>query len=266
MRGDDGLFRSTFEDGQARGLSVYDNAFGLLALAHGFRVTGEARLHDLALATWAALGERYGVRGGGFSEEGRLEATSHMHLYEAATAWRASTDEPVWREAATQVGDLSERLFLDLPRGRVRPQIGDERTAESYEPGQALEWGWLLIAEGRIEVGRRLIEAAFRSGVSRSRNLALNLQDEAGGWLDAGARLWPQTERLHAALSYGAATAELDAPMEASLAAAAVEAFLAPAPRGLFRDSIDPGGSLDRGAAKASSLYHFTGAILAARP
>jgi mannose-6-phosphate isomerase len=73
-------------------------------------------------------------------------------------------------------------------------------------------------------------------------------------------RLWPQTERLRAALAL-----ETDCRArhrEAAQAARAIETYLRPAGSGLWADG--PGD--DVAPAPASSFYHIIGAIAALEP
>jgi mannose-6-phosphate isomerase len=66
----------------------------------------------------------------------------------------------------------------------------------------------------------------------------------------ARARLWPQTERLKAALTVGE-------PAEALAAFAGLQPFLATPAPGAFFDKMLPEGGFVAEPARASSLYHI---------
>ena len=71
---------------------------------------------------------------------------------------------------------------------------------------------------------------------------------------DAGARLWPQTEWLKAALIHGDEA-------NAILAAKALGRYLEGVSPGVWRDQMRPDGSFVSEPAPASSLYHIVCAI-----
>ena len=72
---------------------------------------------------------------------------------------------------------------------------------------------------------------------------------------DPMARLWPQTERLKAALLF-------DDEAEAIAAANGLFRYLEVSVRGLWRDKLNPDGSWVEEPAPASSFYHVMGAVL----
>jgi mannose-1-phosphate guanylyltransferase/mannose-6-phosphate isomerase len=71
---------------------------------------------------------------------------------------------------------------------------------------------------------------------------------------NASARLWPQTERLKAALIFG------DEP-QAKAAATGLWKYLAVETPGVWRDKLRPDGTFVDEPAPASSLYHIVAAI-----
>jgi mannose/cellobiose epimerase-like protein (N-acyl-D-glucosamine 2-epimerase family) len=68
------------------------------------------------------------------------------------------------------------------------------------------------------------------------------------------ARLWPQTERLKAALAFD----DIGGALEA---ARALRGYLDDAPPGLWRENQDAAGRYMQQAAPASSFYHVIGAL-----
>ena len=88
------------------------------------------------------------------------------------------------------------------------------------------------------------------------RGVAIDELDDAFKVRSARARLWPQTERLKAALILGEAA-------HAAEALKGLRAYLLPA--GLWRDKQDGDGRFVDEPAPASSLYHIAAAWLQMR-
>jgi mannose/cellobiose epimerase-like protein (N-acyl-D-glucosamine 2-epimerase family) len=88
--------------------------------------------------------------------------------------------------------------------------------------------------------------------------------DETLAVTDPRARLWPQTERLKAAVSLAAG---LPPERAASLLAQAADSarglwsYLETPTVGLWRDRALPGGGFADEPSPASSLYHIVGAV-----
>jgi mannose-6-phosphate isomerase len=80
---------------------------------------------------------------------------------------------------------------------------------------------------------------------------------------DASARLWPQTERLKAALFAARATGEGCYGAMACAAASSLLPYLATPTSGLWFDLELPDGTMVDSPAPASTLYHLVEAIAA---
>jgi mannose/cellobiose epimerase-like protein (N-acyl-D-glucosamine 2-epimerase family) len=116
---------------------LYNQAFALLAYASGHRTFGEAdgwRAQAVALRT--TLEQSYAHALGGFVEDraGALpqRANPHMHLLEAALAWIAVDDDPVWHRLADGIAALCLEKFVDSASGALReflPPTGRRRRA-----------------------------------------------------------------------------------------------------------------------------------------
>ena len=78
---------------------------------------------------------------------------------------------------------------------------------------------------------------------------------------DAGARLWPQTERLKAASIAARLTGEAKYFAMAASAADGLMRYLDTPLPGLWRDRIDADGRVVDEPAPASSFYHLVAAI-----
>jgi mannose/cellobiose epimerase-like protein (N-acyl-D-glucosamine 2-epimerase family) len=275
MREPGGLIWAKVADGAGYGVQLYDHAFGLLALAHGLRATGEAALEVRAKEVWAAMRVRLGRPGGGFLEtdagEAPLQSNPHMHLYEALIAWMRVSPDPFWRAAADEIVALADEVFIDRESGRLCEFFAADGArapgpaGEVVEPGHQFEWGWLFVADSRLQAARALALPAFDNGIDRARNLTVNAQDRTGRWTDAGARLWCQTERMQAALAFRGRDASRDWDREALLALDAIRQYIAPLPPGLFYDMQRADGTFVVEPIKASSLYHVMGALVALR-
>ena len=95
-------------------------------------------------------------------------------------------------------------------------------------------------------------------GIDARRGVAVNAVLTDGTTRDATARLWPQTERLKAAV---ARFRRLAADSELNHAVAAAEGlsqYLAVPVNGLWRDKLRPDGTWVDEMAPGSSLYHIS--------
>jgi mannose/cellobiose epimerase-like protein (N-acyl-D-glucosamine 2-epimerase family) len=97
------------------------------------------------------------------------------------------------------------------------------------------------------------------------RGVAIDALNEDMSVRSSRARLWPQTERLKAALLLGgAADAAADSYAEHAVAAAeSLWKYLDVPTRGLWRDTLTATNRFVEEPAPASSLYHIVGAIAA---
>jgi mannose-6-phosphate isomerase len=273
-RGDDGLYGSLPRAGavlDGMGL-LYDQAFALLALAAGH--AGDASLEKAALALLERLGD-FAHPLGGYAEAPGLEtplfANPNMHLFEAFQAWSATSNDPVWRELATNQAELALEQLIDPDTAALGERFGPDwsrpaaRADRVVWPGHLYEWGWLLMdwqdADAATLAGAlQLIEVAERTGVDAD-GFAVFALDQTMAPVDRGARLWAQTERIRACARAAAFTGDDLLWAATAQACGALEAFLDTPTPGLWRDWRDPSGSFREEAAPASSLYHIAGAI-----
>ena len=268
--GPDGRLARTFDASGAvldAQVDLYTCAFVLLGLATAFAATGDAAHRHAAAGLRQKLQDRLAHRRYGFRDlDGGLRANPNMHLFEAFLHWADADRDPTW----TMLADAQARLCAD--RLEVEPGVlhevflDDWRPApppegERIEPGHHFEWGWLLHWRSGADqsLALRLCERAEAAGVDTDRGVAVNLIDPRGTVLDADARLWPQTERLKAALAFR----EHDERWteRARQAHDALFRYTEGAPEGLWRDVMTPDGRLRPEGAPTSSLYHITGAI-----
>ena len=276
FRRDDGAYRALV-DGDGRPaddtVMIYDQAFALLAASEIHRLDpGQATA--MADRILAALRSRRHPAGG-WREAGAhpFQANAHMHLLEAAMAWEAAGDDR-FTAVADEIAGLALARFIDSDSGRLREFFaGDWTPAEGAdgrlaEPGHQFEWAWLLTRYGAarssaeaLEAGRRLY-AGGKAGVDRLRNVAVDAMEISGEVRSARARLWPQTERLKAALLLAGRSEERE---RASLVRDAADAlsglWLYLEPSGTWRDKLLEDGSFIDEPAPASSFYHIVAAF-----
>ena len=265
----DGLYRTLAKaDGSPADetAKLYDQAFVILALAAACDTIEDAETRALALLDAVENAMRHDA--GGFREAGSqpYQANAHMHLFEASLGWIEAGSSPRWRALAEEIAALALRAFIDMEQGTLRefydaewrPASGDDGMV--MEPGHLFEWGWLLLRWHRLGGGDEIARAAdaiistANASIDAARNVAVNATDLSGTAMDAGARLWPQTERLKALLIKGETEA-------AVLATASLWRYLDVPEAGLWHDMLDTDGRFDTGSVTASSFYHIIGAV-----
>ena len=283
----DGLFAPTAAIGGRCSESaplLYDQAFVLLALAAVVQVeAGRSDLRARAGSLLETIEDIHGHDGRGFREasaEHPFHANPHMHLLEAALAWATIDPSPVWDNLADRVAGLCLQAFVEPKFGSVREYFDGQWTpvAEPWgrivEPGHQFEWAWLL---GRLAVRRgnpgawaaaeRLFEVGSRFGVDALRGVTFNSMNDEMLPVDLTARLWPQTERIKAAVSLASEASDHGTRAElltqASGGIDALERYLDAAVRGAWWDKMTPTGLFINEPAPATSFCHIVGAILA---
>ncbi len=249
---------------------LYDHAFVLLALSSATAVLGadalRARAHDLL--GW--LDRAFPHAQGGYLESLPpalpRRQNPHMHLLEAVlAAYEAFGDAPFRACAESLLGLFAGRL-VDAETGAL-PEYFDESWRPErrdgvfvVEPGHHCEWVWLLHRSAALglqapdAISSRLMAFVDRHGIHPAHGGVVDLLGSDGAVLDAGARLWPQTERLRAEFL------RADASEQKQLQAVrALAAYLRP--DGLWHERRGADGVLSGEPAPASSLYHLSGAI-----
>lgn len=257
---------------------LYDQAFMLLAFAHAARALGRPELFAAAEELGDALHERWRLPHGGYFE-GEIAVcppyrqNPHMHLLESFIALYNSSGAPRWRRDAKHIAGLCARSFLHSESGalleyfdvELSPIEGED--GRIVEPGHCFEWAWLFetLAQWMTPDATRISDGmtrfARRHGLDHRRGVAINEVRIDGSIRDPAARLWPQTERLKAALARYRRTGEdLERAEAAAAYAGLVKYFETPA-RGAWRDKLKVDGSWIKEPAPGSSLYHITSAL-----
>lgn len=260
------------------GPELYDQAFLLLALAKAHRNTGDPALVTRAFGILDLLRSEFAHDAGGFRDRpGRpspMRSNPHMHLLEAAMAWIETADDPRWRGLANEAASLCGSVFRASESGALLENFDKNwlpiksGALARIEPGHLYEWAWLLKRWQRISgqnqshIYERFYELANSHGLCPVRNVAIDAMAPDFTWLTSQARLWPQTERLKAALILLEDDRGKQSLAESSLSAiASLDSYRAGVMPGLWRDKLNGDGSFAGEPAPASTFYHFVCAI-----
>jgi mannose-6-phosphate isomerase len=131
------------------------------------------------------------------------------------------------------------------------------------EPGHQFEWAWLLMRStpDARPAALRLIEVGELHGVRE--RFAINALLDDFSIHDGNARLWPQTERLKAALLAAELTGDARYLSSADEAATTLARYLDTRVAGLWRDQRLADGTWPIEPSPASSFYHIVSAVQA---
>ena len=214
--------------------------------------------------------------GGGFDsgipERTPLLSNPHMHLFEAALAWKRVSPDPAWAALADEICGLALKHFIDPASGALAElfdanwqPLPASTPGQAIEPGHQFEWAWLLLCQDHSSGGatRKAAERLFDIGENHGvrGGIAINALSADLRIKDPAARLWPQTERLKAAARLGALTGQERYWSSALGAAQGLWRFLDHGAPGLWYDKIDREGKFVVEPAPASSFYHIICAI-----
>lgn len=251
----DGLFRIlAAADGTPLDDSAnpYEQAFALLALSGAGREAEAVRTREALLDCGIVRSD------GGVLDDGLLRANPMMHLFEAVQAWAAVGTDPGWRQLADAIAASALTKMIDPATGALVELYDPDWSARpeaEVEPGHQFEWGWLLLRRlGESDAARRLIEIGETKGIEQG--VAIFSLDPSLRPRARHARLWSQTERLHAHVTAG----RWD---DARKGAVGLQRFLNVPVSGLWRDRLDPDGAFIDEPAPGSSLYHIVSAVSA---
>ncbi len=255
---------------------LYNQAFFLLALASASNLTQDTE--ERALGVLGRIETDFTHKNGGFRETSGIsfQSNPHMHLLEAALAWIEQSGEQRWRDLAESIADLCVEKFIDSKSGFLREFFDQNwspaggRDGKVVEPGHQFEWAWLLVRYARLVDDDRYIETAKRlyhagnAGVDTARQVAVDNMDDSLKVVTERARLWPQTERLKAALILSDVSSDRERTImlnDARQAAASLGLYLETPVNGFWWDKMLADGSFIDEPASASSFYHIVVAI-----
>jgi mannose/cellobiose epimerase-like protein (N-acyl-D-glucosamine 2-epimerase family) len=195
----------------------------------------------------------------------------HMHMFEAAIALASASSRGRDLQRANDLARFATTHLIT--NDGVLPEYFDENWIPLkiegkivLEPGHHFEWAWLLCKLAEIggldyrPLAEKMWRFANRHGVDHRRGVAIDKIGINGEALSTRARLWPQTERLKAAiamLEYGAQ----GAAKEIERAYEGLKLYFATPIAGLYFDKMYADGTFENEPVRASSLYHIVCAI-----
>jgi mannose-6-phosphate isomerase len=258
---------------------LYDHAFVAFGLAKAGAALERSSLVDEARSIFHHLDEKWAAQNGGYIE-GDLKSipyrrqNPHMHLFEAALMiTEASGGKAADLSRANEIAALFCRDLVDQDVGILREYFTHDwnpapgETGEISEPGHHFEWAWLL---GRLqELGEsqlgwlalRLWRFAAAHGIDRDRNIVIDEIYTDGRPRSKRARLWPQAERLRTTASFLRRGWGQLVAADVISAYDGLRRYLETPMQGAFFDKLQEDDQFVAEPARASSLYHVTGAI-----
>ncbi|MCI0756862.1 AGE family epimerase/isomerase [Teichococcus vastitatis] len=252
---------------------LYDHAFVLLALSTAATVQPGTELRDAALALDDFIEHHLTHAEGGYLEslppDLPRRQNPHMHLLEARLAAAASFGDQRFLDAAGRLVALFRTRLFQPGSGTLAEFFTDDLRPmddpHPAEPGHACEWIWLLDQHARLAGVQAAPEEAaalqrFVDGWGRDPGTGalFDVVGSDGTIRSAGARLWPQAERLKSA-----ALRRHNRPDDFAEAGRVLHGYLRP--DGLWHERRLPDGSFSGEPAPASSLYHLSCAITEVR-
>ncbi|MGB2178895.1 MAG: AGE family epimerase/isomerase [Hyphomonas sp.] len=199
--------------------------------------------------------------------EGWRLQNPHMHLLEASLVAYEATGETRFLATARELVTLfREKLFdgttlaeyFDSNWNRAQGQEG-----RLVEPGHMLEWAWILVQYGKvggedtIALAEGLVRFAEAHGVDPKTARTLQVVLDDGTPVDAGARTWPNTERIKAHLALFEATGRDPRPAVAASARLLLDQYLSTPIPAVWLERFTADGQPDADDVPASTLYHI---------
>jgi len=192
-----------------------------------------------------------------------------MHLLEASLALFEASGRGRFLALAKSIAGLAVERLIDPATGALLEYFDDAlNPAEGIkgrivEPGHCFEWAWLLerlASLGWLEslsISDGLVRFARSHGIDNDRGVTINEVLTDGTVHDPKARLWPQTERIKAAVVRFRRTTDESEAKETAAAVAGLERYFNVATPGLWRDKLCANGEWLEELAPGSSLYHI---------
>lgn len=276
----EGGFASHFDlDGRqtAPTRDTYDLAFVVFALAHAFRLLGDSRLAQEAIALFKFLDRELRHPSGGFAEglpaQWPRRQNPHMHLLEACLAWVPLDRTGVFRALAQELVALFAARFLDPRSGAIFEYVDETMrrdpavVREAVEPGHLFEWVYLLehynkITGEPVDFIETIYGFAHAHGIDGETGLLFGEISSTGRVQEKSVRLWPHAEWCRAEIAWLRRN-PASSHENSERAFAALWRFLDTGTGGLWFERFDGGSNAFlAGPAPATSLYHITGAFM----
>jgi N-acylglucosamine 2-epimerase/mannose-6-phosphate isomerase len=174
-----------------------------------------------------------------------------------------------FRDLADEIVDLFCTRLFD-PSTQTLAEYFDEDWSRASgdigrvtEPGHQFEWAWILAAYQRAtgldmrDQIRGLTSFAEASGVDPASGITFNRVRDDGLVLNRGSRIWPNTERIQAAVAMFELTGQDPRPIFEKTGRLLFSRFLSPTPPGTWIDQVDADGAPRADRIPASTLYHL---------
>jgi mannose/cellobiose epimerase-like protein (N-acyl-D-glucosamine 2-epimerase family) len=253
---------------------LYDQAFTAFALAECAGPLGRPELLAEARSLLEWLESAWSRPPSGLWEGELLpqpprRQNPYMHLLEATVAIaRASGGAAQDIARANRWAAFARDTLFDLEAGALpeyfamdwSPAPGEDGLIT--EPGHQFEWAWLLCrlkdagGDDHTDLAQCIWRHGLAHGICARRGVAVDSVLIDGTMHSAKARLWPQTERLKAAVAMHE-LGEAEGTAEIPRAYAGLARYFAKPPRGSLYDRLLPDGSFVEEPARSSSLYHI---------
>ncbi len=253
---------------------LYVLSFVLFGLAWYYRLTHDPNVLVRAQKTLDFIEARMSHASGlGFLHEypatGPRQQNPHMHLMEALLALAEFSGEQRFLDPARKLANLFASRFYDAKTRTLAEFFAEDWThlndpqGRLTEPGHQFEWAWILGNYQRLsghDVGSIIIglhESAERHGVDPKTHATYNCVRDDGDALNKASRIWPNTERMKAAVALFELTGRSPLADLDQSGGLLLKSYLGPALKGRWIDHLDE--SLNPAADKipASSLYHL---------
>jgi mannose/cellobiose epimerase-like protein (N-acyl-D-glucosamine 2-epimerase family) len=248
-------------------IDLYELAFVIFAMAWRYRVSADVEARTHAIETLTFIRTRMRAPNGGFWHTlpltGLREQNPHMHLAEACLAAFEATGEEVFLDTAREVVQLFATRFFDPRTLGERFDQTWRRVGGGVEPGHHFEWTWILAHYQRLtgesvtSLAARSAEFAERHGVDPQTRAVYDALNEDGSVLRHSSRLWPNTERIKAALGLFELDGRDPRGAVASSAGLMFGRYFADIRPGLWTDQFDGDGKPLTQAVPASCVYHI---------
>ncbi len=221
-----GWYKSVDANGAPTRRSVhrYGYAFAIFGMAHAFRITGDSRYLQLALATWQSgvwtgLKAARAFRANRFppvaESEGAWSQNPYMHLFEALLVLHEVTQsQKVWADINAMALFLEKQLIQPcgcLPEwfeaGKYVPL--DKGSGVGVYHGHQVEWAFLLskaVDQGLdrryLGVADKLLDFAINHGLDLETG-GLKAESKMDGYVtDASYSWWVQAELMRVAVHF----------------------------------------------------------------
>lgn len=251
---------------------LYDLSFVIFAMAWRFRASGDDGARRHALEALSFIQSRLDAPDGGFLHtwpvSGPRVQNPHMHLLEACLAAFEAINDQRFLDVARELVVLFRTKFFDgVSLGEHFDESWRRLASDNLEPGHHFEWVWILAEFSRLSgedvlpQARALVHFAERHGVNPRTGAVYDRLTAQGDVSRASSRIWPNTERIRAALAmFELAGADPRKPVSQAQRLIQDRYFVGCLP-GLWIDQVDGDGRPLTHIVPASCLYHIFAAF-----